>query len=94
VRRSSIDIIAEILKLGEPGVGKTRIMYGVNMSHTQLNRYIDFLLRTGFLQTLPDSDSTGEHVNYSTTSKGRKLLKDIDRMKELLESNGLGKEIA
>ncbi|MDD5605131.1 MAG: winged helix-turn-helix domain-containing protein [Dehalococcoidales bacterium] len=41
-RRSSLEIIADMLRLG--GAGKTEIMYSVNMSYFQLQKYIKLLL--------------------------------------------------
>lgn len=77
-RRTSIEIIAEILSLGRDGAGKTSIMYNVNMSHTQLMKYMDFLVRRGFLQGTSSQGAT----KYRTTAKGRELLKSINRMAE------------
>ncbi|MEK7354765.1 MAG: winged helix-turn-helix domain-containing protein, partial [Chloroflexota bacterium] len=42
-RRSSIQIIADMLRLGE--AGKTEIMYSANMSYFQLQKYLNFLLQ-------------------------------------------------
>ena len=41
-RRSSIEVIADILRLGE--AGKTEIMYSANMSYHQLQKYLSFLI--------------------------------------------------
>jgi len=41
-RRSSIEVIADMLRLGE--AGKTEIMYSVNMSYFQLQKYLNFML--------------------------------------------------
>jgi predicted transcriptional regulator len=79
-RRTSIEIIAEILKLGKAGVGKTHVMYNVNMSHTQLERYISFLVERGFLQPAQSPNL----VKYHTTAKGKELLNDIDRLTAVL----------
>ncbi len=42
-RRSNIQVIADILRLGE--TGKTEIMYSANMSYFQLQKYLKFLLQ-------------------------------------------------
>ncbi|MBM4433417.1 MAG: hypothetical protein FJ025_05395, partial [Chloroflexi bacterium] len=39
-RRSNIEIIAEMLKVGENGAGKTKIMYNANLSYTQIQKYL------------------------------------------------------
>jgi predicted transcriptional regulator len=80
-RRSSIEVIGDILRLGE--AGKTEIMYSTNMSHRQLQRYLDFLLE----QRLVDKVAVGNPmVTYRVTRKGHKLLRSIDSMLETLES--------
>jgi predicted transcriptional regulator len=80
-RRSSIEVIGDILRLGE--AGKTEIMYSTNMSHRQLQRYLDFLLE----QRLVDKVAVGNPmVTYRVTRKGDKLLRSIDSILETLES--------
>jgi len=37
-RRSDIEIIADMLKVGENGAGKTEIMYSANMSYSEVPR--------------------------------------------------------
>ena len=88
-RRSSIEIIAEILRQGEFGVGKTRIMYNVNMSHSQLNKYIDSLVGGEFLQPTANKEIASGASHYRTTVKGKRLLRDIDRISALLGCDGM-----
>jgi predicted transcriptional regulator len=38
-RRSSVEVIADILRLGQ--AGKTEIMYSANMSYFQLQKYLN-----------------------------------------------------
>lgn len=82
-RRSNLQIIAEMLRLSLREAGKTRLMYNVNMSHSQLERYLAFLLERGFLEEVDNKARNGS-VRYRTTSKGRELLREIERMMELL----------
>ena len=42
-RRSNIEIIADMLRMGENGAGKTEIMYSANMSYSQLQKPHAFL---------------------------------------------------
>ena len=80
-RRSSIQIIADMLRLGE--AGKTEIMYSANMSYFQLQKYLNFLLQ----QKLIDKVYLGNpSVSYKVTEKGFTLLKNIDKIHEILES--------
>ena len=83
-RRSNIEIIADILRLGE--AGKTEIMYGANMSYCQLKKYIDFLLERGFMDRI-NSDSP--NATYRTTRKGHTLLKLIENVLTLLSQGDL-----
>ena len=79
-RRSSIEIIADMLRLGE--AGKTEIMYSVNMSYFQLQKYLNFLLE----QKLIDKVALGNpSVTYRVTTKGLQLLRRIDGILETLE---------
>ena len=77
-RRSNIRIIAEILRLGE--ATKTGIMYRVNLSHSQLQKYLDFLVEKRLLELVHNSNTS----IYRTTSKGKALLRDIERLSALL----------
>jgi len=82
-RRSNIQIIAEILRsCAKADIGKTGIMYRVNLSHAQLQKYMSFLGGRGFLEPADHSNP----VKYTTTVKGRKLLRDIEK---ILETFGL-----
>ena len=84
-RRSNFQIIGDILRLSE--AGKTEIMYSVNMSHYQLGRYLDFLIERGFLKgprKKPGVSNSNSGGTYRVTVSGRKLLKQIDRLAELL----------
>ena len=81
-RRSNIQIIADMLRLGE--AGKTEIMYSANMSYFQLQKYLNFLLQ----QKLIDKVYLGNpSVSYRVTEKGFNLLKHIDSIQQVLESD-------
>ena len=49
-RRSSVQVMADILRLGE--AGKTEIMYSANMSYRQLQKYLEFLVNGEFLERI------------------------------------------
>ena len=74
-RRSSVDIMGEILRLGE--ANKTRVMYGVNMSHSQMKAYLQFMTEKGLLERR--KNTKGRHV-YAATSDGLGLLHHIDQI--------------
>ena len=79
-RRSSIEVIADMLRLGE--AGKTEIMYSANMSYYQLQKYLKFLLRLGLIDKVTVGNPV---VTYRITQKGINLLKSIDSILEILE---------
>lgn len=81
-RRSDIEIIAEMLKVGENGAGKTEIMYNVNMSYRQIQKYLGFLLGQGLIDRMQMGNPC---VTYQITDKGTKLLQLIKAVEEVLE---------
>ena len=80
-RRSNIQIIADMLRLGE--VGKTEIMYSANMSYFQLQRYLKFLLKLKLIDKVALGNPS---ASYRVTKKGFRLLKNIDSIQHVLES--------
>lgn len=77
--RDSIEIIADILTLGD--VGKTRIKYEVGLDHGQTEKYLNFLLRAGFLETV----QSGERgVTYRPSRLGLQLLRRIEAVVDML----------
>ena len=79
-RRSSIEVIADMLRLGE--AGKTEIMYSANMSYFQLKKYLNFLLELKLIDRVTVGNPV---VTYRVTRKGLKLLEHIDNILEILE---------
>jgi len=81
-RRSNIEIIADMLRVGENGAGKTEIMYTANMSFNQIQKYLKYLVNQGFISKV-NMDNT--MVAYQVTDSGFKLLKAIDTLMNMLE---------
>jgi len=79
-RRSNIEVIADMLRLGE--AGKTEIMYSANMSYGQLQKYLKFLLQLGLIDKVTVGNPI---VTYRVTRKGLRLLRSIDSILEVLE---------
>ncbi|HXZ95232.1 MAG TPA: winged helix-turn-helix domain-containing protein [Dehalococcoidia bacterium] len=87
-RRSNIEIIGDMLRVGENGAGKTEIMYSANMSYAQIQKYLGFLLSHGFIDKMKVGNPC---VTYQVTNKGGELLRNIDSIVEVLEfRNGNG----
>ncbi len=80
-RRSDIEIIADMLKVGENGAGKTEIMYSVNMSYRQIQKYLGYLVGQGFIDKMKMGNPS---VTYRVTDNGLKLLQLISDIKEML----------
>jgi len=80
-RRSNIDIIADMLRLGE--AGKTEIMYSANMSYFQLQKYLKFLLQMKLIDKVTVGNPT---VTYRITKKGLRLLRNIDSIQHILQA--------
>lgn len=80
-RRSNIQIIAEMLRTGENGAGKTKFMYNNNMSYSQLQKYMSFLITRGFIAEVQVGNPK---VTYQVTDSGARLLKSINSVTEIL----------
>lgn len=80
-RRSDIEIIADMLEVGENGAGKTEIMYSANMSYSQIQKYLGYLLGHGFIDRMKMGNPS---VTYQVTESGLKLLELISKLKEML----------
>ena len=82
-KRSDIDIMANILSVAKKGTKKTRIMYRCNLSHRQLQVYLQLLLDMEFLTFLQKKE--GAKLNcFRTTSKGFKFLDAYHTLKGLM----------
>ena len=79
-RRSSIEVIADMLRLGE--AGKTEIMYSANMSYYQLQKYLNFLLNLKLIDKVTVGNPV---VTYRVTKKGLRLLSNIDNIMQMLD---------
>lgn len=82
-RRSSIEVIADMLRLGE--AGKTEIMYSANMSYHQLQKYLTFMLQLGLITKVTVGNPV---VTYRVTRKGLRLLRNIEGILGILELTG------
>jgi len=80
-RRSDIEIMADMLKVGENGAGKTEIMYSANMSYSQIQKYLGYLMAQGFIDRMQMGNPS---VTYQVTDSGLKLLQLISSLKEML----------
>lgn len=82
-RRDKLHIIAEILEIAKDGTLKTQIMYKANLSFTQLNEYLKFMLR---IRLLDKSINNGKEI-YKATPKGIEFLQRHQEITELLKTD-------
>jgi predicted transcriptional regulator len=90
-RRDKLYIIAEILEIAKEGTLKTQVMYRANLSFTQLNEYLDFMLKISLLQKI----QTNNKEVYRATGKGMDFLERYREITELLrkEDNGYKNDV-
>ena len=84
-RRDRLKIMAEIMEVAKGGKLKTRIMYMVNLSFSQVNEYLSFLTEMGFLSVRVDN---GRKI-YETTTKGKSFIENYMDMAKLLNTEEL-----
>lgn len=87
-RRDKLYIVAEILEIAKGGTLKTQVMYRANLSFTQLNDYLQFMLKISLLEKV----KVNEKDVYKATDKGLNFLQRYREINELLrteeENNG------
>ena len=87
-RRDKLYIVAEILEIAKEGTLKTQVMYRANLSFTQLNEYLSFMLKINLLE----KTQINEREVYTATDKGLDFLQRYREITELLkkedEDNG------
>ena len=69
-RRDKLVIMMEIISIAKSGTTKTNIMFKANLSFSQLNEYISFLLKHRLLQ----KTLCGNKTFYTPTTKGFEFL--------------------
>jgi predicted transcriptional regulator len=79
-RRSEFEIIYKILTLSRNSVKKTEILYQGNLSFTQLQNYLPFLLEKNMLEESLMDNNGSSYKSYRTTEKGISLLADIEKV--------------
>jgi predicted transcriptional regulator len=74
-----------MLEIAKEGSLKTQIMYKANLSFTQLNDYLDFLLNNGFITQASRTSSDCKEV-YFITEKGVDFLQVHRELVRLLKA--------
>jgi predicted transcriptional regulator len=83
-RRSNIEIISEMLRIGADGAGKTEIMYSANMSYRQLQKYLKFMMSQGLIDRIEIGNPS---ITFIVTEKGHGLRRSIETVLEVLRFN-------
>ncbi len=83
-RRDKLFIIAEIIEIARDGSLKTQVMYRANLSFTQLNDYLRFMMRISLLEKVLENDKE----YYRATDKGLDFLQRYREINELLKTEG------
>jgi len=86
--RSKLRIIADILAvISEEGgsARPTRILYGANLSHDRLVRYLSEMEEKELVRKVEEDG----RVRYEITERGRRLLREVRRIEEFLNAFGL-----
>jgi predicted transcriptional regulator len=65
-RRSSVEILYDILQAAAPGLKKTPLLFRVNLNPRILEKYLDFCLKNGLIEH--------EGRVFKTTDKGLKFV--------------------
>ncbi len=80
-RRSEIQIIGEILDLSKNGAKKTEILYQNNMSFSQLQDYLSYLIERDIIEEIIVTNDSGTvNKTFINTEKGNNLLEDINKI--------------
>jgi predicted transcriptional regulator len=87
VRRSKIHIFIDILRLiNKKGKTKpTHILYGANLSHIRLKKYLEVLLANGFIE----QTSEAGHTYYRLTERGMEFLSEFRKVEKVSEAFGI-----
>ena len=81
-----MDIMTEILEITKEGILKTQIMYKANLSFTQLNDYLKFMLNNNLIN---QTNIEGKEV-YIVTEKGLNFLQRHNELTKLLKTRRNG----
>ena len=87
-RRSKVSIFVDILRLIDKrgGMAKpTHILYGANLSHIRLNKYLNWLLQEQMIEVI----SKGDKRVYRITEKGRNFLKEFRKIEQFTDAFGI-----
>jgi predicted transcriptional regulator len=75
-KRSRLETLNVMLQLARSGIRKTHIMQRANVSHTQLNKYLDILMQRQLV--------VRERELYVTTARGQYFITTFQKIQAIL----------
>ena len=87
-RRSKHEIIFDILNLISSKSGRvkpTHILYGGDLSHDRLKKYLDELITGGFIQKQEEK----RKIYFILTDKGYKFIEEFKKIEEMTQAFGI-----
>ena len=86
-RRSKIDVLVDILRLiqRKQKAKPTHILYGANLSHNRLKKYLEMLEDQDMIKI----ELVKGHKFYKLTPKGRSFIAEFKKVEEMTEAFGL-----
>lgn len=78
-RRSSMEIMVNILEEARSGINKTRLVYRTNLNFIVVQKYIDFLTEKGLIQT-----DQRPNLVYVTTERGVQFLNEFTKLTDIM----------
>lgn len=86
-RRSKVHISVDILRLiRKKGMAKpTHILYGANLSHIRMKKYLEYLISMGFIEKTNEK----RQVFFKITQRGYDFLREFKKVEELSEAFGI-----
>ena len=82
-RRHRSLIVAEMLRIAQAGVLKSHLMYKAHLSSTQLEDYLNLMIRNDLLQNI----TTGNNNLYKTTTKGLQYIQVYETIVSILNNS-------
>jgi predicted transcriptional regulator len=83
-RRDKLVIMMDIIGIAKKGVSKTHIMFRANLSFSQLNEYLEFLLNHDLIEVASED---GRMV-YKPTEKGLEFMEMQQQVLGMLSEKG------
>lgn len=80
-RRTTLDVIADILRITSRPTSRTQILYAANLSYTQTVKYVEMLTACGMLSKVSEKSPSakGSSVKFVTTDSGQGFLEQISQ---------------